>query len=78
MPDSEVGFASIESVTHGNVLWVALDHGRTRIGFSLSPEMIQKYGGDKLNEAQAVEEAKAAMAPFSVRFKTVDWYTVYR
>jgi phenol 2-monooxygenase (NADPH) len=76
MPNSRIGFASIESPTHGNVLWVALDHGRTRIGFSLNPALYRKYG-DKMTEAEAVEEAKAAVAPFSLKFKKVDWYTVY-
>lgn len=76
MPDSRMGWASIESATHGNVLWVAIDHGRTRIGFSLSAELYRKYG-DKMTEAQAVEEATAAVAPFSCTFKSVDWYTVY-
>ena len=42
MPNSRIGWASIESKTHGNVLWVALDHGRTRIGFSLNPELYRK------------------------------------
>jgi phenol 2-monooxygenase (NADPH) len=76
MPNSRIGWASIESRTHGNVLWVAIDHGTTRIGFSLNPELYKKYG-DKMTEAQAMEEAKASVAPFSLDFKRVDWYTVY-
>jgi phenol 2-monooxygenase len=42
----------------------------------LNPELYKKYG-DKMTEAQAMEEAKAAVAPFSLDFKRVDWYTVY-
>ena len=77
MPNSRIGWASIESKNFGNVLWVALDHGRTRIGFSLNAGLYKKYG-DKMTEAQVVEEAKASVAPFSLHFKSVDWYTVYR
>lgn len=76
MPNSRIGWASIESKTHGNVLWVAIDHSTTRIGFSLSPELYKKYR-DKMTEAEVVEEAKASVAPFSLNFKRVDWYTVY-
>ena len=53
------------------------DHGRTRIGFALTTEIVKKYG-DKLTEADAVKEATAAVAPFSLKFKQVDWYTDYR
>lgn len=76
MPDSRIGFAAIESKTHGNVLWVALDHGATRIGYVLTPEMYAKYGR-KMSQEDAVKEAKVAMAPFEVEFETVDWHTVY-
>jgi phenol 2-monooxygenase len=77
MPDSRIGFSSIESPSHGYVIWVALDHGGTRIGFALTPDMYKKYG-DEMAEEQAAEEAKTAVAPFSLVFKKVDWYTVYR
>ena len=77
MPDSKVGFGSVESPTHGNVLWVNLDHGRSRIGFALNKQLHEKYG-DSLTQEQAVEEAKLSMLPFKVDFKQVDWYTVYR
>lgn len=39
MPDSNFGFGAIESQTHGNVLWVNLDHGRNRIGYAVPKEM---------------------------------------
>ncbi|RFU24366.1 hypothetical protein B7463_g11973, partial [Scytalidium lignicola] len=76
MPDSRIGACSIESVTHGNVLWVALDHGRTRVGFALTPEMYNKYGDD-MTEEEAKREAIAAVHPFSLEFESVDWYTLY-
>lgn len=76
MPDARVGFASIESPTHGNVLWVAQDHGRTRIGFALSPELYAKYG-DNITKDQVRDEAIRAMAPFSIEFITIDWWTFY-
>jgi phenol 2-monooxygenase len=77
MPDSDVGFASIESNTHGNVLWVQLDHGVKRIGFAMTPEMLAKYG-DKLTQEQAVAEAVKSMEPFKLEVEKVEWWTLYR
>jgi len=77
MPESRMGFGSLESRTHGNVLWVSMDHGAARIGFSLNDELVKKYGRH-LTEEQAVAEAKASMAPFEVEFEKVDWHTTYR
>ncbi|KIW13388.1 hypothetical protein PV08_08576 [Exophiala spinifera] len=76
MPDQHLGFGSLESPTHGNVLWVTLDHGRSRIGFALSPELQKKYGAS-MTEEQVVVEAHEAMKPFKVEIAQVDWHTVY-
>ncbi|CEL02528.1 hypothetical protein ASPCAL03697 [Aspergillus calidoustus] len=43
MPDADLGFASIESKSHRNVLWVQLDHGVKRIGFAMTKQMMAKY-----------------------------------
>jgi phenol 2-monooxygenase len=74
MPKSRV-YGAIESPTHGNVLWAALDHGATRIGFAFTAERQKEY--PEFNEAAAVAEAIASVKPFSLKFKQVDWYTVY-
>jgi phenol 2-monooxygenase len=74
MPKSRV-YGAIESPTHGNVLWAALDHGATRIGFAFTAERQKAY--PEFNEAAAVAEAIASVKPFSLKFKQVDWYTVY-
>lgn len=76
MSDSRVGYATLESPTHGRVLWVNLDHGRTRVGFALSPALIQKYGENPTQEA-CIHEAKLALKPFTLEFHCVDWYTTY-
>lgn len=76
MADQDLGFASIESATHGNVLWVRLDHGRTRVGFALTPELYAKYG-EHMTEDQVKNEAKKAMSPFTLEFVKVDWWTIY-
>jgi phenol 2-monooxygenase (NADPH) len=76
MPDARAGFVSLESPTHGNVLWVSLDHGRTRVGFALSAALLEKYG-EHLTQEEIIEEAKAAVKPFSLEFTSVDWYSVY-
>ena len=57
------------------MLWAALDHGATRIGFAFTAERQKAY--PDFNEAAAVAEAIASVQPFSLNFKQVDWYTVY-
>jgi phenol 2-monooxygenase len=74
MPKSRT-YCAVESPTHGNVLWAALDHGATRIGFAFTVERQRAY--PEFNEAAAVAEAIASVKPFSLKFKQVDWYTVY-
>jgi len=76
MPDSRIGFGAIESATHGNVLWVALDHGRSRIGFAL-PKALYEEHGDPITEEVVKQEAVKAMAPFKIEFVQVDWWTLY-
>ncbi|RMZ67051.1 3-(3-hydroxy-phenyl)propionate hydroxylase [Pyrenophora seminiperda CCB06] len=68
-------YCAIESPTHGNVLWAALDHGATRIGFAFTPERQKAY--ETFNEAAAVKEAIAAVKPFRLNFTQVDWWTIY-
>ncbi|KAL5050245.1 hypothetical protein BDW71DRAFT_203646 [Aspergillus fruticulosus] len=76
MPDADLGFASIESKHHGNVLWVQLDHGVKRIGFAMTEEMLAKYG-DRLTEEDAKKEAIKSMEPFTLEFESIDWWTLY-
>ncbi|QGA17831.1 hypothetical protein EYB26_005507 [Talaromyces marneffei] len=76
MPDARVGMASIESPVYGHVLWMCQDHGRTRIGFSLPPKLADRFGSE-ITEAEVRQAAKEAVAPFSLEFETVDWWTLY-
>lgn len=76
MPEPRLGFQAIESRTHGHVLFVALDHSATRIGYVLSAEMLKKYGRN-MSKEDAVKEARIAMAPFELEFTEVHWHTVY-
>lgn len=76
LPDSDIGEAAIESPTHGNVIFVRVDHGRSRVGFALSDELHKKYG-DKMTQEQVIHEAQQAMKPWTCEFETVDWYTIY-
>lgn len=76
MPEERVGVGAIESPTHGQVLWVSLDHGATRIGYALNDKLFEKYGRNMTPE-QAIYEAKLAVAPFELEFERVDWHTVY-
>jgi phenol 2-monooxygenase (NADPH) len=77
MPDADIGFAAIESESHGNVLWVQLDHGVNRIGFTLKPDAYAKYG-DGITIEEAKEEARKAIAPFKLEISRVDWWTLYQ
>ncbi|KAI1089798.1 FAD binding domain-containing protein [Rostrohypoxylon terebratum] len=74
MPKSR-SYCSIESPTHGNVLWVALDHGATRIGYAFTDDRASAY--PKFDEGAAVKEAIAAVKPFNIEFERVDWWTIY-
>lgn len=77
MPDADLGFASIESKHHGNVLWVQLDHGVKRIGFAMTKEMLAKYD-NRLTEEDAKQEAVKSMEPFTLEFESIEWWTLYR
>ncbi|KAF2710742.1 3-propionate hydroxylase [Pleomassaria siparia CBS 279.74] len=68
-------YCAIESPTHGNVLWAALDHGATRIGFAFTAERQKAY--PNFDEEAAVKEAIASVKPFNLSFKQVDWWTIY-
>ena len=76
MPGERLGFGAIESPRHGNVLWIAEDHGRTRIGFALPIEIYQKHG-EHMTEEVVKAEAIKALAPFELEFITVDWWSLY-
>jgi phenol 2-monooxygenase (NADPH) len=67
-------YCAIESPTHGNVLWVGLDRGATRIGYAFTADRAKAY--DVFDEAAAVKEAIASVKPFDVEFERVDWWTV--
>ncbi|KAE9987212.1 hypothetical protein Vi05172_g2252 [Venturia inaequalis] len=68
-------YCAIESPTHGNVLWAALDHGATRIGFAFTAERQKAY--EVFDQEAAVKEAIASVKPFNLSFKQVDWWTIY-
>ncbi|KAJ0426794.1 FAD binding domain-containing protein [Aspergillus carlsbadensis] len=65
-------YASIESPTHGNVLWAPLDRGITRIGYVYTPEQEARHGGN-LTEEAVIEEAIAAVKPFELEFESVEY-----
>jgi len=68
-------YCSIESPTHGNVLWAALDRGATRIGYAFTDKRANPY--PEFNEQAAVKEAIEAVKPFTLEFERVDWWTIY-
>lgn len=68
-------YCAIESPTHGNVLWVGLDRGRTRIGYAFTEKHANSY--EVFDEQAAIKEAQAAVKPFDLEFECVDWWTIY-
>ena len=76
MPGARLGFGAIESPRHGNVLWIAEDHGRTRSGFALPTEVFEKHG-KHMTEEVVKAEAMIALAPFELEIITVDWWSLY-
>jgi phenol 2-monooxygenase len=68
-------YGALESPTYGNVLWIPLDHGATRIGFALNDERQKLY--PELTQEVFVAEAKLSVAPFEIEYERVDWASVY-
>ncbi|KAH8894345.1 hypothetical protein GQ53DRAFT_643595 [Thozetella sp. PMI_491] len=76
MPDADLGVGSLETKTHGNVLWQKLNRDLYRIGFVVTPALKEKLG-DNVTQEQAVAEAIEAVKPFKVEPGHVEWFTVY-
>lgn len=76
MPEARKGICGIESQSHGSILWACLDHGVTRVGFAL-PEKLWGEIGANITREDVIREAQKALQPFTLEFKTVDWWTVY-
>lgn len=68
-------YGALESPIYGNVLWIPLDHGATRLGFALNEERRKLY--PELTEMVFVKEAKEAVKPFEIEYEQVDWASVY-
>lgn len=68
-------YGAIESPVYGNILWIPLDHGATRIGYALTDERRKLY--KELNQEAFVQEAKVAVKPFDIEYERVDWASVY-
>ncbi|ETS80532.1 hypothetical protein PFICI_08061 [Pestalotiopsis fici W106-1] len=77
MPGAELGFAAVETTTHGNVLWVKLNKDAYRVGYALSPALLAKYPNGLTKEV-AVAEAIEGMKPFKLSVERVDWWTDYK
>ena len=76
MPEARKGLCGIASPSHRYVFSACLDHGATRIGFAL-PEKLWEEMGANISLEDVVRETQKAMQPFTLEFKTVDWWTVY-
>lgn len=68
-------YGAIESSVYGNVLWIPLDHGATRIGYAFSKERQQPY--KNFNEEAMIKEAKESVKPFNIAYEGVDWASIY-
>ncbi|CAG9977247.1 unnamed protein product [Clonostachys byssicola] len=77
MPGADLGFASIETPHHGNVLWVKLERDAHRIGFALTPALLARYPNG-ITQDEAVKEAVECMRPFKLDVERLDWWTHYK
>ncbi|KAJ7751763.1 FAD binding domain-containing protein [Mycena maculata] len=69
---------SIDSKSHGQILWCPLDGGFTRIGYVFSQALIEKYGGlEGVTQEVIANEAIEALKPFKLEFVQIDWFTLY-
>ncbi|KAK7885600.1 hypothetical protein LTR67_010393 [Exophiala xenobiotica] len=68
-------YGAIESPIYGNVLWIPLDHGATRIGFALNEERRKMY--KELTQEVYIQEAKLSVKPFDIEYERIDWASVY-
>ncbi|KAL9112307.1 MAG: hypothetical protein Q9227_003425 [Pyrenula ochraceoflavens] len=68
-------YGALESPVYGNVLWIPLDHGATRIGFAFNEERRKRYA--ELNQEAFIAEAKLSVAPFEIEYERVDWASIY-
>ncbi|KAK4055564.1 hypothetical protein OIV83_000110 [Microbotryomycetes sp. JL201] len=76
MPN-ERGLNSVQSPTHGLVLFAPIDAGTTRIGFFMPQHLADKCGNQGVTAEAAMAEAKKAVLPFTLDFERVDWVTLY-
>ena len=76
MPEARKGICGITSQSHGSILWACLDHGATRVGFAL-PQKLWGEIGAEISKEDVIREAQKALQPFTLEFKTVDWWTMY-
>ena len=75
MPQARFGLSSIQSPTHGSVMFLCLDHGATRIGFRLPENLCETAYA--MTQEDIIQEAQRALKPFTLKFNTVDWWTIY-
>lgn len=68
---------SVQSDSHGLVLWCPIDSGRIRMGFVFNQQLQQKYGESGVTAEVAMQEAQEAVKPFKLEFKKLDWFTLY-
>jgi phenol 2-monooxygenase (NADPH) len=69
-------YGAIESKVYGNILWIPLDHGATRLGYAFNEQRRKEYGG-LMNEEVFIKEAMECVKPFSIEYERVDWASVY-
>ncbi|KAJ7573733.1 FAD binding domain-containing protein [Mycena floridula] len=74
LPSSRSKAVAIESDEFGNILWLPVDNGRTRIGF-VCPEEVYQAGN--ITDEVIISLAKKAVLPFTLEFVKMDWWTVY-
>jgi phenol 2-monooxygenase (NADPH) len=71
-------YGAIESPLYGNVLWIPLDHGATRLGYKFDPSRQALYANSGLTEREIfIKESELCVQPFKLKWAQVDWASVY-
>ncbi|KAI9741542.1 MAG: hypothetical protein M1818_004348 [Claussenomyces sp. TS43310] len=69
---------AIHSHTAGSILCIPRERNMTRFYIELHPGTTQPLPGEIANQEFVMQRAKEIMAPFKVKWETVEWFSVYR
>ncbi|KXH32950.1 hypothetical protein CSIM01_07577 [Colletotrichum simmondsii] len=76
IPETDLGFVTINSAEYGSAFLARLDKDACRLGYVFTPTLKAKYP-QGLSKEQAMEEVIKSVQPFNLEFERIDWWTIY-